>query len=161
MSLVTIKVQAEDFDMGAELAALTAGNPAIGGVASFIGLVRDREGEGGDASVAALTLEHYPGMTEKMLRRIADDAAQRWALDAVLVIHRYGRLRPGDRIVMTAAASAHRQAALDACAFLIDYLKTRAPFWKLEEGPDGGAWVDARASDDQAAERWTPGERIR
>ncbi len=152
MTRLIVKVQAEDFDLGAELAQLSADDPGIGGVASFVGLVRDRQD---DQRISALTLEHYPGMTEKMLHRIADEAARRWALDAVLVIHRFGRLLPGERIVMTAAASAHRQAALDACAFLIDYLKTKAPFWKLEDGPDRHAWVDARSADDRAAERWS------
>jgi molybdopterin synthase catalytic subunit len=151
---IIVKVQAEDFDMGAELADLAAGGHGhgIGGIASFVGLVRDRHG---DTPVTALTLEHYPGMTEKMLHRIADEASRRWTLDAVLVVHRYGRLVPGDRIVMTAAAAAHRQSALDACAFLIDWLKTKAPFWKLEEGPDRAGWVEARAADDRAAARWS------
>ena len=148
---MSVRVQAEDFDLGAELTGLTAGNPAIGGLASFVGLVRDIHG--GDA-VTAMTLEHYPGMTEKMLTRIEAEANQRWKLDASLIIHRYGRLMPGDRIVLVATASAHRQDALDACAFLIDWLKTKAPFWKLEETPTGAHWVDARESDQAAVERW-------
>ncbi len=146
-----IKVQREDFDVGREIAALSDGNHAVGGLAVFIGLVRDMAG---DQPVGAMTLEHYPGMTEKMLARIEAEACERWPLEASLVIHRYGRLEPGDRIVMVAAASAHRQAALEACQFLIDWLKTKAPFWKLEEGSDGAAWVEARTSDDASAARW-------
>ena len=146
-----IRVQREDFDVGAELAALTAGNLQVGGVASFVGLVRDMAG---DAQVSAMTLEHYPGMTEKMLAAIEREACARWPLEASLVIHRHGRLEPGDRIVLVATASAHRQAALEACAFLIDWLKTKAPFWKLETGPGGESWVEAKADDDAAAARW-------
>lgn len=146
-----IRVQQEDFDPGAEMAALTAGNTAIGGVASFIGLVRDMaDGDG----VSAMTLEHYPGMTERRLKEIDDEAHKRWPLAASLIIHRYGRLEPGERIVMVATASAHRQAALESCAFLIDWLKTQAPFWKLEDTGEGERWVEARASDDAAAARW-------
>jgi molybdopterin synthase catalytic subunit len=147
-----IRVQREDFDVGAELAALTRGRPGIGGVASFIGLVRDvAQGE----AIAAMTLEHYPGMTERQLEVIAAEARERWPLDAVLIIHRYGRLEPGDRIVLVATASAHREAAFQSCAFLMDWLKTKAPFWKLEETPKGARWVEAEASDDAAAARWT------
>ncbi len=146
-----IRVQREDFDLGAEMAALTAGNHAIGGLAVFVGLVRDVVGE---EALGAMTLEHYPGMTEKMLARIEAEANQRWPLEASLIVHRYGRLEPGEQIVLVAAASQHRQAAFDACHFLIDWLKTKAPFWKLEETEDGPKWVEARASDDQAAERW-------
>ena len=146
-----IKVQREDFDAGREIAALSDGNHAVGGLAVFIGLVRDLAG---DRPVGAMTLEHYPGMTEKMLAKIEAEARARWPLEASLIIHRYGRLEPGDRIVLVAAASAHRQAALEACQFLIDWLKTKAPFWKLEEGPDGAAWVEARASDKASATRW-------
>ena len=146
-----IKVQREDFDIGAELAQLTDGNPRIGGLASFVGLVRDLADQG---DVAAMTLEHYPGMTEKRLAEIEAEARSRWPLEGVLIIHRYGRLEPGDRIVLVATTSAHRQAALEACAFLIDWLKTKAPFWKLEEGSKGAAWVEAKASDDHAAEKW-------
>ena len=146
-----IRVQREDFDVGAELDKLTAGNRRIGGVASFVGLVRDMAG---DASIGAMTLEHYPGMTEKKLAEIEAEACARWPLDACLIIHRYGRLEPGERIVLVATASAHRRAALESCAFLIDWLKTKAPFWKFEETPDGGRWVDARDSDDAAAARW-------
>jgi molybdopterin synthase catalytic subunit len=150
-----IKVQREDFDVGAELAALTRGNRGVGGVASFVGLVRDVVGQGPSAqTIGAMTLEHYPGMTEKMLGKIEAEARARWALEACLIVHRFGRLEPGDRIVLVATASAHRQAALEACAFLIDWLKTKAPFWKLEESASGTEWVAARASDDQAAARW-------
>ena len=146
-----IRVQREDFDIGAELEALTRGNLGIGGVASFVGLVRDMAG---GETIGAMTLEHYPGMTEKQLAEIEAEARRRWPLEATLVIHRYGRLEPGDRIVLVATASAHRAAALESCQFLIDWLKTKAPFWKLEETPSGGKWVDARDSDDAAARRW-------
>jgi molybdopterin synthase catalytic subunit len=146
-----IKVQQEDFDVGAELAALTAGRTDVGGVASFIGLVRDMAG---GAEVGAMTLEHHPGMTEKKLAEIEAEAQRRWPLQATLIVHRYGRLEPGDRIVLVATASPHRQAALESCAFLIDWLKTKAPFWKLEEGPDASHWVEARRADDEAAARW-------
>ena len=146
-----IRVQREDFDLGTELRALTDGNHSIGGLASFVGLVRDMAG---GETVGAMTLEHYPGMTEKMLGRLEAEALERWPLDASLIIHRYGRLEPGDQIVLVATASAHRQAALESCHFLIDWLKTKAPFWKLEDTPDGGQWVDARDSDDAAAARW-------
>jgi molybdopterin synthase catalytic subunit len=146
-----IKVQQEDFDVGAELAQLTAGNTKVGGLASFVGLVRDLADQG---AVSAMTLEHYPGMTEKRLAEIEAEARARWPLESVLMIHRYGKLEPGDRIVLVATTSAHRQAALESCAFLIDWLKTKAPFWKLEEGSKGAAWVEAKASDDRAAEKW-------
>lgn len=148
---MAIRVQAEDFDVGKELAELTAGNHAIGGLAVFVGLVRDLAG---GSEISAMTLEHYPAMTEKMLAEIEAEAQARWPLEASLVIHRYGRLEPGDQIVMVAAASAHRQAAFEACAFLMDWLKTKAPFWKLEETDQGAQWVDARDSDDEAAARW-------
>lgn len=146
-----IRVQTEDFDLGAELKTLTVGNHGIGGLCSFVGLVRDMAG--GEA-IGAMTLEHYPGMTEKELARIEAEAQARWPLDATLIIHRYGRLEPGDQIVLVAAASAHREAAFEACHFLIDFLKTKAPFWKLEGTPGGGQWVDARDSDDAATQRW-------
>lgn len=149
-----IRVQQEDFDLGAELRALTADRPEIGGLCSFVGLVRDVHPNAGEDKVGAMTLEHYPGMTEKMLQRIEEEAQRRWPLDASLVIHRYGRLEPGDRIVLVATASAHRQAAFDACQFLIDWLKTQAPFWKKEETAEGDRWVEARGSDDEAAARW-------
>lgn len=150
-----IRVQREDFDIGAEMAALTAGDTGIGGVASFVGLVRDTSGGTGGS---AMTLEHYPGMTEKQLAEVEAEARSRWPLSGVTLIHRFGRLEPGERIVLVLTASAHRQAALDACAFLIDWLKTRAPFWKLEETPEGSHWVEARESDDAAAARWAKGD---
>jgi molybdopterin synthase catalytic subunit len=146
-----IKVQREDFDIGAELARLTDGNTKVGGLAMFVGLVRDVAPQG---QISAMTLEHYPAMTEKRLAEIEAEARARWPLEGVLIIHRFGRLEPGDRIVLVATTSAHRQAALDSCAFLIDWLKTKAPFWKLEEGPRGAEWVEARESDDHAAEKW-------
>lgn len=149
--LTIVRVQREDFEPGAALDALTRARPDIGGVTSFLGLVRDIHG---DRRVGAMTLEHFPGMTERELARIADEAHERWPLSAALIVHRYGRLEPGDRIVMCAAASAHRQAAFEACAFLIDFLKTRAPFWKLEDTDAGSLWVEARDADDAAAERW-------
>ena len=147
----TIRVQREDFDVGAELVALSRGKTTIGGIASFVGLVRDLAG---GQKITAMTLEHYPGMTERELQRIADEALRRWPLDALLIIHRFGRLAPGDRIVLVATASAHRAAAFESCHFLIDWLKTKAPFWKLEETPQGARWVDAEASDEAAAKRW-------
>lgn len=146
------RVQAEDFDVGAELAALTAGNKGIGGVCLFVGLVRDMAGE---RPISAMTLEHYPGMTERELLRIEAEARARWPLQECLIIHRHGRLEPGDRIVLVAAASGHRDAAFEAARFLMDFLKTRAPFWKLEDTGTGIHWVDARDSDDEAARRWT------
>jgi molybdopterin synthase catalytic subunit len=150
-----IRVQREDFDIGAELARLTDGSTKIGGLASFVGLVRDLAPQGEvSAQISAMTLEHYPGMTEKRLAEIEAEARSRWPLDGVTIIHRYGRLEPGDRIVLVATTSAHRQAALESCAFLIDWLKTKAPFWKLEEGAQGAAWVEAKESDDRAAEKW-------
>ena len=149
-----IRVQREDFDPGAEVAALTAGRRDVGGVVTFVGLVRDlADGQ----AIGAMTLEHYPGMTEKQLQAIEAEANRRWPLSASLIVHRYGRLEPGDRIVLVAAASPHRDAAFDACRFLIDWLKTQAPFWKLEEGEAGARWVDAKASDDAAAMRWRSG----
>lgn len=147
-----IRVQAEDFDLGEELKQMTADNKAIGGLCSFVGLVRDMAG---DENISAMTLEHYPGMTEKALGEIEAEAHTRWELDGTLIIHRYGRLEPGEQIVLVAAASAHREAAFEACHFLIDWLKTKAPFWKLEDTPKGGRWVDARDSDTAAAGRWT------
>jgi molybdopterin synthase catalytic subunit len=152
-----IKVQAEPFDMAAEIAALTAGRTDIGGLATFVGLVRDLAGERTPEEsprIEAMTLEHYPGMTEKKLAEIEAEAERRWPLQASLIVHRYGRMLPGEPIVLVATASRHRAAALESCAFLIDWLKTEAPFWKLEEGADGAAWVDAREADDQAAARW-------
>jgi molybdopterin synthase catalytic subunit len=146
-----IRVQQEPFDAGAELAKLKAGKTHIGGTVLFVGSVRDLS-EGKD--VRAMTLEHYPGMTEAALRDIEGQAHARWPLDETLIIHRYGRMEPGEDIVLVIAASAHRDAAFAACHFLIDWLKTKAPFWKLEEGAAGSDWVDAKDSDDQAAARW-------
>ena len=146
----TIRVQCEDFDIAAELAAMRA-NPAIGAVASFIGLVRDvNEGTG----VATLTLEHYPAMTEKALGGIVEQAQQRWELLDCVLIHRVGTLQPTDQIVLVMVASAHRGHAFDACEFIMDYLKTQAPFWKKEATPHGERWVESRSSDEVAASRW-------
>jgi molybdopterin synthase catalytic subunit len=150
---VTIRVQTEDFDIGAELEKLAAGNHQVGGIASFVGLVRDIVPEG-SAVASSMTLEHYPGMTEKRLAEIAAEAQNRWPLAATLIIHRYGRLAPGDRIVLVATASSHREAALESCAFLIDWLKTEAPFWKLEEGPEGPRWVEAKVTDEARKAAW-------
>jgi molybdopterin synthase catalytic subunit len=148
---VPVRIQTEDFDVGAEIAALRQGNPAIGAIASFIGLVRDaNEGE----PVSEMTLEHYPGMTEKALERIVDDAKSRWDIIDVMVVHRIGTLRPCDQIVLVIVSGAHRGEAFAACEFVMDYLKTQAPFWKKERTPAGSRWVDARSSDDVAAERW-------
>ena len=145
-----IKVQHEDFDVGAEIAALTAGRTDVGGIGCFIGTVRDN-----GQAVTGMTLEHYPGMTERAIGQIADRAEQRWPLLGCTIIHRVGKLRTGENIVLVIVASAHRQAALDATAFLIDWLKTKAPFWKREDFVDGNsAWVDAREEDDTAASRW-------
>lgn len=151
-----IRVQQQDFDVGLELSQMTAGNPRVGGIATFIGLVRDqhlRPGMHRDA-VHAMTLEHWPGVTEKALEDIDAEARRRWPLEATLIVHRYGRLGPGDRIVLVAVASAHRDAAFEACQFLIDWLKTKAPFWKLEDTAKGESWVEAHATDDAAAARW-------
>ena len=150
-----IRIQREDFDVGAEIKALAAGRLEIGAVASFVGVAR-AVAEGG-RTVSAMTLEHYPAMTAKQLAAIEAEACRRWELTASLIVHRHGRLEPGDRIVLVATAAPHRRPALDACAFLIDWLKTRAPFWKREEGPDGVRWVAARNADDRAAERWDGG----
>ena len=146
-----IRVHREDFDVGAEIARLTEGCHEIGGIVSFVGVVRDAAG--GDR-IGAMTLEHYPGMTEKMLGEIEAEARRRWKLEASLIIHRYGRLEPGERIVLGVIAAAHRQAAFEACEFLVDWLKTKAPFWKLEETAAGPRWVEAQSGDDEAAKRW-------
>jgi len=149
---VTVRVQTEDFDVGAEIGRLRADNPKIGALASFIGVVRDlNQGD----SVSELTLEHYPGMTEKALEKIVSEARSRWELYDVLVIHRVGRLRPTDQIVLVVVASAHRGEAFQACEFLMDYLKTRAPFWKKERAGDATRWVETRDTDDTAARRWS------
>jgi molybdopterin synthase catalytic subunit len=150
---MTIKVQREDFDVGDEIGRLTHGNVAIGGMACFVGLVRDMAGED---HVSAMTLEHYPGMTESALAKLEEEARRRWPLQDVLIIHRFGRLEPGDRIVLVATASAHREASLESCHFLIDWLKTKAPFWKLEDTEGGSRWVSAKEDDDKATERWVP-----
>jgi molybdopterin synthase catalytic subunit len=146
-----IRVQREDFDFAYEVAALSADNKAVGGVCAFTGLVREMAG---NEEISAMTLEHYPGMTEKALAEIEAKAQARWPLEKTLIIHRYGRLEPGDQIVLVAASSAHRDAAFDACRFLIDWLKTKAPFWKLEESKNGAHWVEAKDSDNQAQARW-------
>jgi molybdopterin synthase catalytic subunit len=149
---MAVRVQREDFDVGAEISRLTAGRTDIGAVVTFTGLVR---GNSTGRPVAAMTLEHYPGMTEAELARVEAEAQARWPLQASLIIHRIGELKPGDNIVLVVTASAHRHAAFKAAEFLMDYLKTRAPFWKKEADPDGrGSWVDARESDEAAAERW-------
>lgn len=149
-----VRVQREDFDLGAEVAALRAGNPKVGAVAAFVGLVRDlNDGSG----VSTLTLEHYPGMTESALDEICAQARARWDLLDVLVVHRVGELRPTDQIVLVAVTSSHRGEAFAACEFVMDYLKTRAPFWKKERTPQGERWVEARSSDDEAAARWDAG----
>jgi molybdopterin synthase catalytic subunit len=151
-----IKVQPEDFDIGAELARLTDGDNSVGGLACFVGLVRDIAG--GD-SIDTMTLEHYPGMTERQLEKIETEARDRWDLQDTLIIHRHGTLAPGDRIVMVATTSEHRQDALKSCQFLIDWLKTKAPFWKLETTAKGEHWVEAREEDRISEERWgTAGE---
>ena len=150
---MAIRLQREDFDAGAEIEALCAGNHRIGGVTSFTGLVRDMGG-----TLGAMTLEHYPAMTEKMLAAIDAQAHERWPLEASLIIHRYGRLEPGERIVLVITASPHRDAAIDSCRFLIDWLKTKAPFWKREETRAGHGWTDARSADDAAAARWERGK---
>ena len=153
-----IRVQREDFDIGAEIEALTKGDHGAGGVVSFVGLVRDIAG---DESVGSMTLEHYPGMTEKELARIEAEARSRWPLTGSLIIHRFGRLQPGDHIVLVVTVSAHRQVAFDACQFLIDWLKTKAPFWKVEEAVGKQRWVEARGEDDAAAARWAAGPEKR
>lgn len=148
---MSVRVQTEDFDIGVEIAQLRKGNAKIGAIASFIGLVRDMN-EGDD--VSTMTLEHYPGMTEKALEDIVAQAKSRWELYDALVVHRVGRLLPLDQIVLVVVTSAHRGDAFSACEFLMDYLKTQAPFWKKEDTAKGARWVDARESDDAAAARW-------
>ena len=146
-----VRVQAELFDVAAEIDAVTGKNPAIGAVATFIGLVRDiNEGD----SVSGMTLEHYPGMTEKSIQEIVEQARGRWNVIGARVVHRVGELKPADSIVLVIVASGHRGDAFAACEFIMDYLKTRAPFWKKERTKEGTRWVDARVSDDLAAERW-------
>jgi molybdopterin synthase catalytic subunit len=155
---VTVRVQQADFDLHAELTALRAGDARVGALASFVGLVRDvSHGTG----VSEMTLEHYPGMTEKALEAIVAEAQKRWDIYATLVIHRVGPLKPCDQIVLVAVTSAHRGEAFAACEFIMDYLKTRAPFWKREVTAEGARWVDARDSDDSAAARWQTEDRQR
>jgi molybdopterin synthase catalytic subunit len=151
---VTVRIQREDFDVGAEILALTQGRADIGAVATFTGICRDD-------GIAAMTLEHYPGMAEVEIARHVEEARTRWPLSGATVIHRYGRLTPGENIVLVVTASSHREAAFAAAEFLMDYLKTRAPFWKKEERADGVGWVEARQIDAAAAERWTEGSRKR
>ena len=148
---VSVRVQAEDFDVSREIASLRLGNPRIGAIASFIGVVRDLND--GD-SVAEMTLEHYPGMTETSIEDIITQARGRWQVMDALVIHRIGTLKPLDQIVLVVVTSAHRGDAFAACEFIMDYLKTQAPFWKKEQTGNGARWVDARAADDVAAQRW-------
>ena len=148
---MSVRIQEHDFDVSSELAALRAGDKRVGAVATFVGVVRDLNDS---AQVSTLTLEHYPGMTEKALAQIVDDAKQRWDIYDALVIHRVGPLSPSDQIVLVAVTSAHRGESFAACQFIMDYLKTRAPFWKKEQTPEGERWVEARASDEDAAARW-------
>lgn len=151
---MNVRVQEQDFDISAEISAMRQGNPKIGAIASFVGVVRDvNEGD----SVSTMSLEHYPGMTEKSIAAIIAEAGGRWEVLDALVIHRVGTLRPTDQIVLVIVASTHRGDAFAACEFIMDYLKTRAPFWKKEITPQGGRWVDARVTDDRAAQRWEHG----
>jgi molybdopterin synthase catalytic subunit len=150
---MTVRIQTEDFDAGVEIAALRRGNSKVGAVASFIGVCRDAND--GDA-VSKMTLEHYPGMTEKALEKIIAEAKGRWKVMDVLVVHRVGELKPTDQIVLVVVTGAHRGEAFAACEFIMDYLKTQAPFWKKEQTPQGSRWVEARTSDDEAAQRWEP-----
>jgi molybdopterin synthase catalytic subunit len=148
---MTVRVQLEDFDLGAEVASLRRADPGIGAVAAFIGQVRDiNDG----ATIGTLTLEHYPGMTEKSLVEIVEKAKSRWQFHDALVIHRIGELQPLDQIVLVAVAGSHRGECFAACEYIMDYLKTEAPFWKKEQTPEGERWVDARISDDHAKHRW-------
>ena len=153
-----VRIQTQDFDAGAEIAALRRNRPQVGAVASFIGVCRD--GNGGDANdgepVTKMTLEHYPGMTEKALEAIIAEAKRRWDVMEALIVHRVGELKPMDQIVLVVVTGAHRDEVFSACEFIMDYLKTRAPFWKKEETPKGARWVEARTSDDEAAQRWEP-----
>jgi|SRR5215472_3955937 len=149
---VTIRIQQADFDIAREIALLTRGRTDIGAVVSFSGICRGTEGGG---EIAALTLEHYPGMAETEIERRAQEAVTRWPLQGLTVLHRFGRIEPGQNIVLVLTASEHRQAAFEAAEFLMDYLKTSAPFWKREESTKGSSWIEARADDDAAAQRWT------
>lgn len=147
----TVSIRREDFDVAAEIAKLTAGRADVGAVVTFSGLCRDEAG-----ALAALELEHYPGMAEAEIGRIAAEATKRWSLQGLTAIHRYGKIKPGENIVLVVAASSHRHAAFEAASFLMDYLKSRAPFWKKEHRADGtvGGWVDAKEADEEAARRW-------
>ncbi len=147
-----VRIQTEDFDLSREMAQLRAGNAKVGAIVSFVGTVRDLN-EG--ASVAEMELEHYPGMTEQSIQAIIDQARERWPVYGALVIHRVGPLKPMDQIVLVAVTSPHRGEAFSACEFIIDYLKTEAPFWKKEQTPQGARWVDARTSDDDALRKWS------
>ena len=151
--MFTVRIQAQDFDAAAEAATLARGRTDIGAVVTFAGLCRAQDAPGG-APLIALTLEHYPGMAEEEIGRLMEQARARWPLVGATVIHRYGRMVPGDNIVLVVTASAHRAAAFEAAEFLMDWLKTRAPFWKMEERDDGKGWVAAKDEDDDAAERW-------
>ena len=148
----SIRIQEADFDVAREIAALSKGRTDIGAVVSFTGLCRGTEGS---EPIAALRLEHYPGMAEAEIRRHADEALARWPLQGLTIIHRFGRITPGENIVLVVTASSHRQAAFEAAEFLMDYLKTSAPFWKQEESARGTSWIEARDHDDAAAARWT------
>jgi molybdopterin synthase catalytic subunit len=148
----TIRIQQVDFDVAQEIAALSKGHTDIGAVVSFSGICRGTEGS---EPIAALTLEHYPGMAEAEIKRHADEAIARWPLQGLTIIHRFGRIAPGENIVLVVTASSHRQAAFEAAEFLMDYLKTNAPFWKQEESAKGTSWIEARSHDDDAAARWT------
>jgi len=151
MSPVRVTIQTADFDLGSEVATLRAGDAAVGAVSAFVGTVRDRnDGQG----VSSMELEHYPGMTEKAIESMIDEAVRRFAIRGARVVHRVGLLRPLDQIMMVAVTAAHRGEAFQACEFLMDYLKTQAPFWKKEQTPEGARWVDARSSDDAAMARW-------
>ena len=149
---MAVRVQEQDFDAGAEMSRLRASRADVGAVASFVGVVRDSND---GASVGSMTLEHYPGMTEKSIQAIIDQAKERWKIFDALVIHRVGELKPRDQIVLVAVTGSHRGEAFAACEFIMDFLKTRAPFWKKEQTPQGARWVDARVSDDAAAARWS------
>lgn len=151
--MFTVRIQSEDFDAAAEAAALTRGRADVGAVVTFTGLCRAQDAPGG-APLIALTLEHYPGMAEEEIRRLIEEAGTRWPLLGATVIHRYGRMVPGDNIVLVVTTSSHRGAAFEAAEFLMDWLKTRAPFWKLEEREDASSWVAAKDTDDEAAGRW-------
>ena len=156
MGSARVSIQTQDFDLGAEVAALRAGDAGVGAVAAFVGTVRDRNGEtaGGGGGVQSMELEHYPGMTERAIEAMIDAAVERFGIQAARVVHRVGLLAPLDQIMMVAVTSAHRGSAFQACEFLMDYLKTQAPFWKKEQTSDGARWVDARVADDAALLRW-------